>query len=132
LADAHRNVIVLLPPMLMHALLCCQWCPSIWRSTLACLVWCIGGFLYGDLPLSSVPPTDAIFLTTALLLGGWVIWYDHAVEGRPEDTWQGWCAPLSVLQKLPQSACTRLKETAVCWLEYSITSGMSVLLMLVP
>lgn len=33
---------------------------------------------------------DAIFLTTALLLGGWVIWYDHAVEGRPEDTWQGW------------------------------------------
>ncbi len=33
---------------------------------------------------------DAIFLTTAILLGGWTIYYDHAVEGRPEDTWQGW------------------------------------------
>lgn len=38
---------------------------------------------------------DAIFLTTALLLGGWTIWYDHAVEGRPEDTWQGWCVNIS-------------------------------------
>ena len=36
---------------------------------------------------------DAIFLTTTLLLGGWTIWYDTAVEGRPEDTWQGWCVP---------------------------------------
>jgi hypothetical protein len=54
-----------------------------------------------------VPYADAIFLTTALLLGGWVIWYDHAVEGRPEDTWQGWCA-----LKIPPAAAAQISALA--------------------
>jgi hypothetical protein len=34
-----------------------------------------------------------VLLTSALLMWGYVLWYDKQLAGTPMSTWPGWCVP---------------------------------------